>query len=63
MYKHEQKPTVGGHSAISQPLVDWLAQQFDEQTREQHGPWATAWDGRSLQAAAVSAANASRRPV
>ena len=39
-----------GQAVPSQPLVDWLTQQYDQQTPEQHGPWASAWDGDSLAA-------------
>jgi hypothetical protein len=38
--------------APSQPLVDWLNQQYDMPQRDHSGPEAMAWDAHGLQVAA-----------
>lgn len=44
----EQRQEINGRPVPSQPLVNWLSKQYDRPQLEEHGPWATAWDGNAL---------------
>jgi len=48
-----QQPYGNGKSAKSapsQPLMAWLALQYDLPPAAPQGPWASAWDGHGLAA-------------
>lgn len=38
----------GDKAAPSQPLIEWLARQYDTPAARMVGPWSSAWDGGAL---------------